>query len=75
MINIVYNFICRIQDNANEYHVALQDEVDDRGAFQTEADQTVQWLAEAKMELERLDPGKEVADVVERIEKQKVGTS
>ncbi|VDI56143.1 nesprin-1, partial [Mytilus galloprovincialis] len=62
----------RIQDNANEYHVALQDEVDDRGAFQTEADQTVQWLAEAKMELERLDPGKEVADVVERIEKQKV---
>jgi hypothetical protein len=29
-------------------------------------------LSEAKMELERLDPGKEVADVVERIEKQKV---
>jgi hypothetical protein len=49
-----------------------QEEIDDRGSFQNETDQTVQWLSEAKMELERLDPGKEVADVVERIEKQKV---
>jgi hypothetical protein len=68
----ISNFTYRVQDNANEYHIALQEEIDDRGSFQNETDQTVQWLSEAKMELERLDPGKEVADVVERIEKQKV---
>ena len=62
----------RIQDKAAEQESALEEEIDDRNCFQTEAECTVAWLAETKQELNAIHPGKEVSDVMETMEKQKV---
>ena len=50
----------------------LQEEIDDREGFNTEAVQTVDWLTETKTELQQLGPTMEAPEVTEKIEKIKV---
>ena len=51
----------------------LQEEIDDREGFNTEAVQTVDWLIETKTELQQLGATMEAPEVMEKIEKLKVG--
>ena len=51
----------------------LQEEIDDREGFNTEAVQTVDWLTETKTELQQLGATMEAPEVMEKIEKLKVG--
>ena len=62
----------RIADKSKESKQLLQEEIDDREGFTTEAVQTVDWLTETKTELQQLGPRMEAPEVVERIEKLKV---
>ncbi|KAK3091950.1 hypothetical protein FSP39_023939 [Pinctada imbricata] len=62
----------RTQEKAKEQHAALQEELEDRDMFNKEMNQITTTLASAKDKLVNLGPGKEVTDVMEKIEKQKV---
>ena len=69
------SFFChRIADKSKESKQLLQEEIDDREGFTTEAVQTVDWLTETKTEIQQLGPRMEAPEVVERIEKLKVDT-
>ena len=65
---------CRIADKTKETKQMLQEEIDDREGFNTEAVQTVDWLVETKTELQQLGPTMEAPEVSEKIEKIKVTT-
>lgn len=69
--NIVF-WLYRIGDRACEQKQLLQEEIDDREGFNTEAQQTVEWLTETKAELAQLAPCMEEPDIIEKIEKIKV---
>ena len=70
----MFVIFCRIADKTKETKQMLQEEIDDREGFNTEAVQTVDWLVETKTELQQLGPTMEAPEVSEKIEKIKVPT-
>ena len=50
----------------------LQEEIDDREGFNTEARQTIDWLQETRAELHTLNPTMEMPELMERVEKLRV---
>lgn len=61
-----------MSENVEECEQTVQEEVDDREAFQTEIQQTISWLKDTQQQLSNLRPGKDFAQSQERLEKQKV---
>ncbi|KAL3874930.1 hypothetical protein ACJMK2_037882, partial [Sinanodonta woodiana] len=59
----------RIQDKVKEHQEILQEEIEDREGFNTEADHMLKWLHGIEAELQQLHGAMEVSDVMERIDK------
>ena len=62
----------RVGDQVREQKQLLQEEIDDREGFNTEAIQTVEWLTETKAEVQQLAPSMEGPEIMEKMEKLKV---